>query len=311
LVECATTSARLGFYPWEDNLVGPARELGPGADARDPEAVMAQVRSNWIAAGRQPAEGQNRAFIAQGAEPTIWNAVQLASQQKRVDDCTRCLSSDKFYLFEEKAPHKLISGPVANRSDLYFDSKGQPLPERGIVETVPQGTIVVEEPPRDPRTGSRITEPGQSGFFVLEDDPELTGADIETPQFAANPISGGPVVTFGFTDEGIEAFGKMTGRLAKQGLVNASGLSGFPELEFVPESFAIILDDQVLDLPEVNFLEYPDGIDGSTGFQIYGGFDSETTRALVRYLRRGAMPVELTLTGQRRGQAGGAESGSD
>ena len=88
--ECATTPARLYFYDWQNNLVGPAKELGSDLGTQDPESVQKQVRAKWIAAGRLPTEGQNRTFISQGAEPTMWDAVNLAVEQERVDPCPDC-----------------------------------------------------------------------------------------------------------------------------------------------------------------------------------------------------------------------------
>ncbi len=296
--DCATTPARLYFYDWQNNLIGPAKELGTDFGTQDPDDVQRQVREKWIDAGRLPTEGQNRQFIAEGAEPTLWDAVNLATEQERVEPCPDCSSSDRFYLFEEEEPHELISGPVADREDLYFNDQGRPIPEEGIVKKVPQGTIVVEELPSDPNTGRTINDPEQAGYFVLEDNAELTGSDIVDPQQNTDPVTNAPNVTFDFTDDGRQAFQTITRRIAQEGQARALGQVDANTAAALSGNFAIVLDNQVVSRPIINFLENPDGIDGRTGAQISGGFDIAEAQTLAEFLQRGALPVELTLTSQ-------------
>jgi SecD/SecF fusion protein len=56
-----------------------------------------------------------------------------------------------------------------------------------------------------------------------------------------------------------------------------------------------VLDDQLLSLPYIDWRENPDGIDGSTGLQITGGYTVASARALASLLNGGALPVRLTL----------------
>ena len=296
--DCATTPARLYFYDWQNNLIGPARELGTDLGTQDPDTVREEVRQKWIDAGRLPTQDQNRTFIAQGAEPTVWDAVALASEQPRVDDCPNCASGDKYYLFEQAEPHELISGPVADRQDLYFDAQGNPLPREGIVRKVPQGTVVVEELPTDPNTGRTIDDTSQAGYFVLEDDAELTGSEIKSPQQQTDPVTNAPNVTFDFTDDGRRAFQTITRRIAQEGQARALGQVTADQASALSGNFAIVLDNVVVSRPIINFVENPDGIDGRTGAQISGGFDIAEAQTLAEFLQRGALPVELTLTSQ-------------
>ncbi len=296
--DCATTPARLYFYDWQNNLVGPAKELGTDFGTQDPDLVQKQVREKWIEAGRLPTEDQNRTFIAEGAEPTMWDAVNLAAEQDRVDPCPDCSSSDRYYLFEEEKPHELVSGPVAKKEDLYFNDQGRPIPKEGIVKEVPQGTIVVEELPTDPGTGRTINDPEQAGYFVLEDNAELSGSDIKDPQQQTDPVTNAPNVTFDFTDKGRKAFQTITRRIAQEGQARALGQVDANTAAALSGNFAIVLDGQVVSRPIINFQENPDGIDGRTGAQISGGFDIAEAQTLAEYLQRGALPVELTLTSQ-------------
>jgi SecD/SecF fusion protein len=295
--DCATTPARLYFYDWQNNLVGPAKELGTDLGTQDPDDVRKEVRQKWIDAGRLPTQGQNARFIAEGAEPSMWDAVNLASEQDRVDPCPDCSSSDRYYLFEEEEPHELISGPVADKEDLYFDDQGNPLPKEGIVKKVPQGTIVVSELPTD-ADGRTIDDPAQAGYFVLEDTAALTGSDIKDPQQQTDPLTNQPNVTFDFTNEGRQAFQEITRRIAQEGQARALGQVDANTASALSGNFAIVLDNEVVSRPIINFVENPDGIDGRTGAQISGGFDIGGAQELAEFLQRGALPVELTLTSQ-------------
>ncbi len=303
--ECATKPARLYFYDWQNNLLGPAKEIATDKGTQDPQAALKQQRQKWIEAGRQPTEGFNRQMISQGAEPTMWDAVMIASKEKRIADCESCTSPDRFYLFGEKAPHELISGPTSAREDLYFDHQGNPLPKEGIVKKVPQGTVVVSEMPTDPASGRAVQDPAwderqdgpPAGYFVLRDDPALSGSDIKDPQQQLDQFNQ-PNVTFEFTSKGRKAFQDITRTIAQEGQARAIGAVDAEQASALSGNFAIVLDNQVVSKPIINFVENPDGIDGRTGAQISGGFDVKEAQTLAEYLQRGALPIDLKLTSQ-------------
>ncbi|MBN8869585.1 MAG: protein translocase subunit SecD [Solirubrobacterales bacterium] len=294
--ECATKPARLYFYDWENNLIGPARDLSLVGTGADQEQVLKEVRQKWIKAGRPPTEGSNRTWINLGAEPTMWDAVDLASKQPRNDDCEDCTSGDKYYLFDEKT-HDLISGPVTAKQDLYFNDQGRPIPHKGIVKKVPQGTIVVDELPTD-SDGRTIDDESQAGYFVIKDDSALSGSEIKKPQQSLDQFNQ-PNVTFEFTGEGRKAFQDITRRIAQEGQARAiGGVSNSDQASALSGHFAIVLDGQVVSRPIINFVDNPDGIDGRDGAQISGGFTIDQAQNLAEFLQRGALPIDLKLTSQ-------------
>jgi SecD/SecF fusion protein len=59
--------------------------------------------------------------------------------------------------------------------------------------------------------------------------------------------------------------------------------------------FAIRLDNELISTPYINFRENPDGIDGSQGAQISGGFTIQTAQDLARLLKIGALPLSSEL----------------
>jgi SecD/SecF fusion protein len=61
------------------------------------------------------------------------------------------------------------------------------------------------------------------------------------------------------------------------------------------QRFAITLDDRIVSLATIDFLQYPEGIDGRTGAQINGIGTIQATQDLAQSLRIGALPVKLKL----------------
>ncbi|MGK2955637.1 MAG: protein translocase subunit SecD [Solirubrobacterales bacterium] len=297
--ECATKPARLYFYDWQNNLVGPAKDVQTDLGDNDPEKVADKQRQKWIDAGRPPTEGFNRQLISLGAEPTMWDAVTLASKQPRVDDCPNCAAPDQFYLFSDDKEHTYLSGPVNDKQDLYFNDQGTPIPkENTIVKEVPQGTVVVTEQATDSGTGKTVDGEENAGYYVLEDNAALSGSDIKDPQQQTDQGTGQPNVTFDFTDDGRKAFQEVTRKIAQDGQARAIGPVDATQASNLSGNFAIVLDGGVVSRPIINFVENPDGIDGRTGAQISGGFDIAEAQNLAEFLQRGALPIDLTLTSQ-------------
>ena len=295
--ECATKPARLYFYDWEPNLIGRERAIGGNPGSEPPEKALEEANEEWNKAARPPASAQNQQLVYAGAYPTEYAAAKLASEQKLVPDCENCSSPTTWYLFEKKAPHDLIDGPQFTKDDLYVDPNGRRRPANaGIVVKVPQGTIVVSEKPSD-RNG-QVLENAEPGWYALKDDPALSGTEITRPKQETDEV-GRPNVTFGFTDSGREAFHEVTRQIAQRGAARAIGPAAGEEAEQLSGRFAVVLDNEVKTTPIINFAQNPDGIDGRTGAQISGGFNTiEEAQDLASFLQRGALPINLNLISQ-------------
>ena len=100
-------------------------------------------------------------------------------------------------------------------------------------------------------------------FFVIEDDSELSGRDIENPEQTFDPNTNAPVVTMEFTDEGREAFARVTKRLADRGARIILPPGSDREQAF--QRFAITLDNKIVSLATIDFVQNPEGIDGRNG----------------------------------------------
>ncbi|HMC49606.1 MAG TPA: protein translocase subunit SecD [Solirubrobacterales bacterium] len=295
--ECATKPARLFFFDWEPNLIGREFLIGGHPGREPPKGPLKDATKEWQEAGRLPTKRENQQLIVAGAFPSEYAAVKLASEQKPKPGCPKCSSSATYYLFAKDKDHKLIDGPEFTKEDLYISPSGRKRPENiGKVLKVPQGTIVVSEKPSD--ANGQVLENAEPGWFALKDDPALSGTEITSPKQETDE-SGAPNVTFKFTDSGRQNFQEVTRRIAQRGAASAIGPSSEETAEATSGHFAVVLDNEVKTRPIINYAVNPDGIDGRTGAQISGGFNSiEDAQDLASFLQRGALPINLNLISQ-------------
>ena len=267
-IEQVGTTAQLFLYDYERNLL-----------ERDPELSPEQQTF-----GR------------------IYDAVQFASEQKPECFQDLCTTNGPTYYLFDSGSLELLAGPAERKEDLYLDSPDGKQPEGTEVLTVPQGTVVLlaPGPTDDPATEVNEAENAPAEYVVLKDRPELSGDEIEDPKQQTDQ-GGAPNVTFEFTDEGRAAFQEVTRRIAQRGAAKpgAGGACATPEGgDQFSDSFAVVLDSEIVSRPIINFCENPDGIDGRTGAQI-SGLDSLTeAQDLAKFLQIGALPVELSLISQ-------------
>ena len=293
-IEQVGTTAQLYFYDWEPNLIGPERAIGGRPGQEPPEKAYEESVQRWKDAGRDPKTFHNEQLIAAGAYPTAYQAALLASEQEPVENCAKCsVSTPRYYLFDKKPPHKLLAGPEQAKKDLYLSPTGEKRARDGIVVEVPVGTILVSEYPVD-RDG-KIDETAQPGWFAIKDEPALSGTDITDPEQAYGQFNE-PIVTFGFSDEGRDAFHQVTRKIAQRGQAQAIGPVAGEQAAALSGHFAVVLDNEVVTRPIINFNENPDGIDGRNGAQISGGFANvQEAQDLATILQIGALPINLKL----------------
>ncbi|HEY2334225.1 MAG TPA: protein translocase subunit SecD [Solirubrobacterales bacterium] len=295
--ECATKPARLFFFDWEPNLIGRERVIGGHPGKEPPKGVIAEASEEWKEAGRTATKPSDQQLLFAGAYPTEYAAAKLAAEQKPRPNCENCSQPTTYYLFEKAEPHKLIDGPEFTREDLYISPSGRKRPANaGLVVKVPEGTIVVSEKPQNSK--GEVLENAEPGWFALKDDPALSGTEITSPKQETDE-TGAPNVTFKFTDSGRQAFQEVTRQIAQRGAASAIGPSSAESAEATSGHFAVILDNEVKTRPIINYAQNPDGIDGRTGAQISGGFNSiEDAQELASFLQRGALPINLNLISQ-------------
>jgi SecD/SecF fusion protein len=206
----------------------------------------------------------------------FFQAVQQASKcAPQRDGNNNAAGGPRYYAFDAVSKRPLNNAqPSDSRAAALEDLDDQ---ARAQVVKVPEGIFVVRDQTAD-------------HYWVIQDNPALSGTDIKDPEQTYDPFSHRPIVKFQFTHFGREAFHAITRALAQRGRDNAFGSQGQSS-----QHFAIVLDDELVSAPSVNYVEYPDGIDGSNGAEISGGFTIQSAQDLAKILKIGALPVRLGL----------------
>lgn len=186
---------------------------------------------------------------------------------------------------------KLVAGPAvveegkaaASRAELMQSVRDAGvLPKNVTVVRVPKGLVVVHE--TEPVLASRPDGPKKTQYYILQDNPGLTGNDISRAASIRDVGSGGsgePMVTMDFTSAGGDKFKDVTYQLALRG-----------ETQQQVQSFAVVLDGEMISRPTIDYKELPFGIDGGAA-RIIGNFTPESARTLADQLNSGAIPIRL------------------
>src|SRR5215217_5081252 len=254
------------FYDWEPNVLDEDCKTNPES----------------VNGGQQPISG-------------LYNAVKRASKcPPQIDDNNT--TEGQFYAFDKKSHAPINDGiPDESRQALQEDLADQdpPLTEKAEILEVPEGVLILRaEDQREP--DQRRGELDQ--WWVIHDNPVLGGTDIKNPEQNFEGGTGGqPIVTMDFSDKGRKAFADTTRAIAQRGADNAALNGGLQDPIGASHHFAIRLDNELISTPYINFRENPDGIDGSQGAQISGGFTLQSAQDLARLLKTGALPVRLEL----------------
>jgi SecD/SecF fusion protein len=262
------TTAQMYFYDWETNVL----------DANcKPAPQDASVTG-----------GQSAGLGVQGAGGMdLYTAVTRAAKCP-ARNFPNATTNGLFYLVDTKAK-KVLAGPDETRADLTREIQNRRIkrgPNQQVVEVKP-GTIVVRGQSSDDKAKSNL-------WYVMQDRPALSGTDIRNPEQNFDNGAGGsgqPVVTFDFTDRGRSQWQKTTRAIAQRGQNNFIG--GDPQAAY--QHFAIVLDNELISVPFIDFQQNPDGIDARQGSQIEGGFTIDSAQRLSNLLKTGALPIRLDL----------------
>jgi SecD/SecF fusion protein len=318
------TTAQLQFYDWEPNVLGTqgpdapfagrtslydavevASEQEPRAEPTDipPDGASEEVERRFDGdqkkiqqyyderndshSGRYYLFGPDKDLIA-GPDSTC---AELLSDYEGVDSGPQRKQSQ--IPKDSKCREQLAEIPVGNDAGGAEESTATPnsgFPAGSEVLEVPRGIVVIEAT-RAPNQPDDV-----QNYFVVEDDSELSGADIKNPEQNTDQRTNEPIVTMEFSDDGRKAFATVTKRIAQRGseIIVPPGT----DREQTLQRFAITLDDEIVSLATIDYRENPEGIDGRTGAQINGIGSLQETQDLAESLRIGALPIELKLVSQ-------------
>jgi SecD/SecF fusion protein len=289
-------TAQLYFYDWEPNVIGPDGKPAPseptvtgGASAGTSGFGVPQYQAVLRAAKRAPILRKSDTTWQQGCTPAQANGCIYGS----------------WYLLDTKHERMLCKGtqgepvpktcqPAETEVALEADGYKPPAGSTPKAVRVNPGTVVVQARPTE-STAGKVTQRNPNSWYVLNDNPAMTGADIKNPQQSFDEgagESGQPNVKFEFTSHGKNVFQQVTKEIAHRG--QEAQLPGVRK-EAALQHFAILLDGQLITVPSIDYTQFPEGIDASTGSQISGGFTLNSAQELASELQSGALPIKLAL----------------
>lgn len=262
------STAQLRFYEWEENVVDgkafrSAHEALRSAKPRAEKAVK-DAKKNDEKIVRQ-------LFLFDANENEIAGP---ANTEKRL---------------LEQAKDQLLATDEADRADGWENVTGKDpkLPKDWEVLEVPPGELLVHGPPEQVEGNGVTLQDGgkfdrnKGAFVLLTDNPGLSGDHIRSATAEAG--QGGWVTSMIFDSKGGKQFGEVTEKIAKDGALNGS-----------PRRFAIVLDDEIKSIPQIDYKQYPTGIKGNQA-QISGLDDREEASNLALVLNTGALPVRFEV----------------
>jgi SecD/SecF fusion protein len=279
-------TAQLQFYDWEPNVIGPTGEKAP---------TEPTVTGGQQAGASQFGIPEYQAVLRAAKRPAI-----LRHSDTTWDWRTNCTPAQvggciygSWYLLDT-AHEKVLRGPEETEQNLYADKYRPPPGAKVKVVRVSPGTVLAQSRPVESVAG-KVTQRSPNSWYVLNDDPVLSGADIKNPQQGFDEgagETGQPNVNFGFTSHGQSVFQRVTKEIARRG--QEAQLPGVGK-EAAQQHFAVVLDGQLITTPSIDYTKYPEGIDATNGSQISGGFTITSAQELADELASGALPIRLEL----------------
>jgi SecD/SecF fusion protein len=211
---------------------------------------------------------------------TLWDLLTAAKSQ--IKD-PRSVSG--WALFD-KTTHKHYGVVEPAKSQVLADLKGDPHPKNPVWLAVPHNTEVVTCDAANGCVGATATSGTFYYLFNLQPDERGNSNVITGDQVSANSSTdqnGSPIVSLSYKNGGAEEFTNITRDIAQEGAA-----AGTPLLN------AIVVDGKLVASPQVDYNQFPQGIDAtvSGGSEITGVSKSEADRIALE-VQSGSLPVQF------------------
>jgi SecD/SecF fusion protein len=271
-IDTVGTTAQLAFYDWEVNVIGPSGKPEPENTA--------------VTGGR---------YAGSVGALSLYEAILRAKDRPAKVEANNSRDDPIYYAVDTKLKQVYGGGTdktIASASEAEALTH-VPKPKQGSkdvkVYAIQPNTVIVRAE-QDDKAKNKTDQ-----WYVLQDDVALQGKEIKSPEQDFDRSSGAagePVVSFKFTDKGRKIWENVTRQIAERGSRSVGILSGGANAN---QHFAIVLDNELVSSPSIDFQKYPDGIPSGNGSQITGGFTIQTAQSLANILKTGALPLKLEL----------------
>jgi SecD/SecF fusion protein len=180
-----------------------------------------------------------------------------------------------------------------------LDASGGKVPAGDKVLPVPQNTIVITCSAKSavvcPGDPTGLPPAANTDYYLFKHGPypndrygpypNLTGKDLNLSGTRQDfdPANNQPVVLIQFNGKGNKAFYNVSKNEAVRGSIKGT-----------PQHFAIVLDNEIRSFPQIDYTQYPNGINPTgTGAQITGMASLKEAQNLALVLQTGALPVKF------------------
>jgi SecD/SecF fusion protein len=263
------STAQLRFYEWEENVV-------------DNKAF----RSAYEALRSAQARATSSIERAEEADEDFVRQLHLFDSEQNL---IAGPANTEGRLLEQARDSILIRAEADRPTgwEEIGDADEPTLPEGWQVFDVPVGEILVHGPPEQVEGNGVTLQQGgrfdrtRGAYVLIKDNPGLEGDRIRSATAEAG--QGGWVTSMIFDSEGGRRFGEVTEKIARAGALRGN-----------PQRFAIILDNEIKSIPQIDYTQYPTGIKGNQA-QISGLDDRAEASNLALVLNTGALPVRFEV----------------
>lgn len=132
--------------------------------------------------------------------------------------------------------------------------------------------------------------PAADQWYVVEDSPALSAADIQAATSATDRKSKEGIVRVQFNARGQAAFAELTRTLAHRGRAAQRTASS---KQTAHQHLAIVIDDKIVAIPYIDAQPAPDGLDAATPPLIQGRLSRDDAARLAAILNSGPLPAAL------------------
>ncbi len=196
---------------------------------------------------------------------------------------------EQWYLFGTKK--KLLAGPKPTKAALLATNRAKANPKATILAVPAKTTVITCS-----AASAVICPPGISpvgtSYYLFKHDltnpdgpPQMTGKDLKLSGTRADfdTTTSEPEVLMQFTKHGNKRFHEITKDEAVRGQIKGSA-----------QHFAIVLDNEIRSFPQIDYQQYPTGIDPTGGGARITGIRSVgESKNLALVLQTGALPVKF------------------
>ncbi|MCW2927629.1 MAG: secD [Thermoleophilia bacterium] len=258
-------TAALRFFEWEENVVNKKA-------FRSAYEALSSAEDRADKAGSSDSTAPRQLYLFDAEKGQV--AGPAVSQERLLEQAADALGAQG----EDDRPEG---------ADKILDEGDRELPKGWKVLEVPRGELLVHGPPEQIEGNGVTLQQGgrfdriKGAYVLIKDKPGLEGENVRSATAEAG--QGGWVTSMIFDRAGGKKFGEVTERIAQDGALNGN-----------PQRFAIILDDEIKSIPQIDYKQYPRGIKG-TQAQISGLDDREEAVDLANFLNTGALPVRFEV----------------